>query len=185
MSVVRPAKRRVVFRILRAWGRKRHALMRPLKVLALAGLLIAGPGHAAEAPSPPASIERAALKRLKKAGATPEAIAAAGGLFRPVRLSGSSRPDWIVDYGAAPTMRMCGTGGCRLQVWAPASGGGYRLVFDRQVLAHEVADGPPRLILDVHGVYCGGTGSDACREIRIWKRGRLDLAGPPGAPSPP
>lgn len=118
-------------------------------------------------------VERAVLARLRHAGATEEALAGAVGLFRPARLTGGAEADWIVDFAAVPTGRLCGTGGCPVQVWTRGYGGRYRLVFDRQALGHAVVAAPPRLELELHGVHCGGTGSDPCRQSFSWRGGRL------------
>lgn len=136
-------------------------------------LFAAGASVAAEAPRPPPEVERSALSRLRKAGATEDALAQGEGLFRPVRLSGAATPDWLVDYAAVPLGRLCGTGGCPLQVWAATPGGRYRVVLDRQVLGHAVSDTPPALRLELHGVHCGGTGSDPCVQHFAWRDGRL------------
>lgn len=136
-------------------------------------LFVPGASLAAEAERPPPEVERSALWRLRKAGATEEALAQGEGLFRPVRLTGGAAADWLVDYAAVPTGRLCGTGGCPLQVWTATRGGRYRAVLDRQVLAYAASDTPPTLRLELHGVHCGGTGSDPCAQVYAWRGGRL------------
>jgi len=141
-------------------------------VAACLGLLLAA---AAPADRPPAAVERAAFARLRGAGADDTALAAAG-LFRP------AGGGWIVDYAVAAPPRLCGTGGCPLQVWAPVRSGRLRVVFDRQVLGWSMTDAPAGLVVDLHGVHCGGTGSDACRRALVWRGGRLVAAPAPAAP---
>lgn len=139
-----------------------------------------------EAPPLPAEIRAAVAQQLAGAGIDPARQAGAGALYRAVALTAHAAPDWLVDFNAIADGRLCGSGGCPLQVWVKVGATPYRLAFDRQVLAHAVAgDGSGRrwLELDLHGTACGDTGSAACRYYFEW-HGKADDAGGHFAPVP-
>lgn len=121
----------------------------------------------------PAEIRAAIIQQLAEVGITAEQIDQAQGLFKPADLTSQAAPDWLVDFNALPNGGpVCGTGGCVLQVWVKIGQSPYALAFARQVLGHEVArhnNGRRWLAVELHGVLCGGTGSDACRYHFEWR----------------
>lgn len=123
------------------------------------------------APHLPAEVRAAVVRQLGEVGVDARDVDLAEGLFRPVELTSRRAPDWLVDFNALPNGQLCGTGGCPLQIWVKASWSPYTLAFDRQVLRHEVGrHGNDRrwLVVDLHGVLCGGTGSTECRYQFEW-----------------
>src|SRR5690606_406505 len=94
-------------------------------LLTAAGLAAAMTGLAASAAAqtPPDGLVWLALNdinsgRVHEADPTdhpPLATEPPQGMIVAVDLSPDGRPDWLVDYGAAPEVRYCGTGGCRLR----------------------------------------------------------------------
>jgi hypothetical protein len=124
----------------------------------------------------PADVSSAVIKQLAEAGIEAKEVDQAKGLFKPVDLTAQAAPDWLVDFSALPSAPLCGTGGCPLQVWVKIGASPYTLAFDRQVLGHAVDrhdNGRRLLAVELHGVLCGGTGSDACRYHFEW-RGNAD-----------
>lgn len=140
-----------------------------LRLALSTGLLFGGFAHA-KAPTPPADVVRAVTADLREAGLSYRAIAKARGLYRAVALTGGAAPDWLVDMNTAPTAMLCGTGGCPIEVWV-AHGGRYRRALSLQVLGHAI-ETPGRLSVSLHGVLCGGTGSEECRYRFGWVAGK-------------
>lgn len=119
----------------------------------------------------PAEVRSAVVKQLAEAGIDVKEIDQAKGLFTPVDLTAQAAPDWLVDFSALPSAPLCGTGGCPLQIWVKIGATPYALAFDRQVLGHAVErheNSRRWLAVELHGVLCGGTGSDACRYHFEW-----------------
>lgn len=103
----------------------------------------------------------------------------AKGVFYQAHISGSLTPDWVIDTSKVDHAAYCGTGGCVLRILSQDAAGQWHIVFDRQVLGLEFIkqdQGPDALKVELHGVYCGGTGGQACSETYIWQ-GKLDRMG--------
>ena len=136
-------------------------------------LLLAGPAAARSTPAAevPPEIREAVTRQLIEAGVDPGQIAQASKLFTPVDLTPQAAPDWLVDFNALPVWQLCGTGGCLLQVWVKTGQTPYQLAFHRQALGHAVVQhrsGRRWLDLELHGINCAGSGSDACRYHFEW-----------------
>ena len=120
--------------------------------------------HAAEPPAPLVAEASAILAqdKFQSASAMPK------GLFRSADVNGDGVKDWIADFMQAQSSYYCGTGGCPLRVWVfePADQS-WRLEVERQSLGYSLP-GRGRIRLDVHGIYCGGTGGDACALLYAW-----------------
>lgn len=89
-------------------------------------------------------------------------------------LTGNGRADYIIDFTYVRCERLgsifCGTGGCELSIVVALPRGKFREVFRQQVIRYEIepSDGSMRTIrFDLHGVYCGKTGPEPCRERRL------------------
>lgn len=124
------------------------------------------------APQVPAEVREAVLRQMAEAGIDAAQLDQAAGLFEPVELTAQAAPDWLVDFNVLPSGRLCGTGGCPLQVWVKSGTASYALAFDRQVLGHAVArhdNGRRWLTVQLHGVLCGGTGSEPCTYHFEWR----------------
>lgn len=122
-------------------------------------------------PQLPSDVRDAVRMQLSQAGVDAEEVSRASSLFKPVNLTSQAAPDWMVDFGALPSMPLCGTGGCPLQVWVKADRASYRLAFEHQVLGHDVErhnNGRSWLAVALHGALCGGTGSDDCKYYFEW-----------------
>lgn len=133
------------------------------------GVLSACQGQ--QTPHVPAEVRDTVVRQLAEAGIAATEVDRAAGLFKPVDLSSQAAPDWLVNFSALPSAPFCGTGGCPLQVWVKTGQTPYSLAFDRQVLGYDVArhsNGRSWLGVELHGVFCGGTGSDACRYHFEW-----------------
>lgn len=143
-------------------------LLAVLLLLALAGCR-GEPAHEV-----PAEVRETVTRQLVDAGIDIRLINQARGLFQPVDLTSRPAPDWLVDFSVVPSGKLCGTGGCPLQVWVKTGPAPYALAFDRQVLGHEIGrhdNGRRWLSVDSHGALCGGTGSDVCRYQFAWQGG--------------
>ena len=88
-------------------------------------------------------------------------------------LTGNRRADYIIDFTYVRCERLgsifCGTGGCELSIVVALPRGKFREVFRQQVIRYEIepSDGSMRTIrFDLHGTFCGKTGSEPCRERR-------------------
>jgi hypothetical protein len=101
------------------------------------------------------------------------------GAARAVNVSPDGIADWLIDFEAFGYPAWCGTGGCRRQLWVSHEGR-YVRAFDAQAIefALRTAVGPPIIDVELHGVYCNGTGADPCPRAFEWnvKTGRLDEA---------
>jgi hypothetical protein len=129
--------------------------------LALAALFLGLPAHAqsvedvlAEAAADCSSFENGAFAAAPTAVSTPD-------------VTGDGQPDSVVDYAGFTCSTVAsmwgGTGGTSLAVLAD----GKR--FDFLALGWQVLDwAGPVLLLDVHGIECGGTGSDRCVKALVW-----------------
>jgi hypothetical protein len=99
------------------------------------------------------------------------------GAARAVEVSLDGIADWVIDFEAFGFAGWCGTGGCRRQLWV-SHDGRHVLAFDAQALEFDLrtAVGPPVIDVELHGVYCSGTGSDPCPRAFTWNAtgGRLD-----------
>lgn len=132
--------------------------------------------------TPPAEIIKVVNARLDDAGVAHPPPTGVAGFFTPIQLGG--KPGWMADYTRIPDGRLCGTGGCPLQIWRQAADGSYRLVLDRQILEYEFAAAEGVLTVQLNGVYCGKTGAEDCTYRLQWQDeqppagGRLALARP-------
>lgn len=146
-----------------------------------AGLALVLPALAqARAPKPPKQVYDAVAKVLKDGGADVADPDAPTGvdvttpppdMFTPVDINGDGKPDWKVDYAAAPNPSLfCGSGGCEVELWASQPGGGWSKVMDELVRASTVTRtaGVTRLEVDFHGTVCGGSGVDPCGRAYRW-----------------
>ncbi|ANK11876.1 hypothetical protein [Erythrobacter neustonensis] len=110
-------------------------------------------------------------------------------MFRKVDINRDGTSDWLVDYERASTVigGLCGTGGCLKQVFVSRGDGSYGLGFAAQAIKITVKranSAMPAVLANMHGVHCGGTGSDACVIPMRWEptAGRLvPVAYPDGA----
>ncbi len=122
-------------------------------------------------PHLPAEVRAAVVQQLTEVGVDARDVDLAEGLFKPVELTSRGVSDWLVNFNALPNGRLCGTGGCPLQIWVKTGKSPYTLAFDRQVLWHELrghGNGRRWLAVELHGVLCGGTGSTECRYQFEW-----------------
>lgn len=108
-------------------------------------------------------------------------------MFRKVDINRDGTPDWLVDYGRASSVisGLCGTGGCLQQIYVSAPDGSFTLAFAAQAIKVSVNTAKPALpfvLADMHGLYCGATGSDACVIAMQWgsAAGRLVPVSHPG-----
>jgi hypothetical protein len=99
------------------------------------------------------------------------------GAARAVDVSLDGIPDWVIDFEAFGFPAWCGTGGCRRQLRVSHEGR-HVLAFDAQALEFTMrpAVNPPVIDVELHGVYCNGTGSDTCPRAFTWdaNAGRLN-----------
>lgn len=79
------------------------------------------------------------------------------GIPKLVRLG--SGAVWIVDYGDLGCTDHCGSGGCLLAIYSRS---GHSLLFEGGARAWHV-DRRKRLVMDVHGSFCGRAGVESCR----------------------
>jgi hypothetical protein len=100
-------------------------------------------------------------------------------------LTGNGRADYVIDFTYVRCERLgsifCGTGGCELSIVVALPRGKFREVFRQQVIRYEIepSDGSMRTIrFDLHGVYCGKTGPEPCRERRLINGERFVFRGP-------
>lgn len=132
---------------------------------ALIGFLaLTAAAYAAEPPAPVVEGARALLSE----DAFNASFKTGKGFYRNVDVNGDGKKDWIADFMQAQAPAYCGTGGCPLRIWVFDPGDqSWRLEVDRQTLGYSL---PRRgeLNIEVHGVYCGGTGSDSCRLHYTW-----------------
>ena len=94
-------------------------------------------------------------------------------MFRQIDLNGDGFPDWVADFAKSGESGFCGTGGCRLVIYA-SKPGGYASVFDEQVREFKLTprgDGM-RLDIDVHGSFCGTFGASECPMSFRWEQPR-------------
>lgn len=148
-----------------------HDFMYKLILIVFFVMLAACQGESA--PQVPAEVRAAVVRQLAEVGSRVDRIDHFPELFKPVNLSSQAAPDWLVDFSVLPSGQFCGTGGCPLQVWVKLGSSPYVLAFDRQTLGHEVArhdNGRRWLTVELHGVLCGGTGSDPCTYHFEWHR---------------
>jgi len=92
------------------------------------------------------------------------------GMIQPITLSPDGQIDWLIDYSKAGLTQFCGTGGCRLVIYASHDGDHVR-AFDSQVLAFDIArrGGRQRLEAKVHHGACVPNDWD-CRYAWYWNR---------------
>lgn len=132
--------------------------------------------------TPPAELIQAVNARFADAAVAHPPPASVPGFFKSISLAGKTA--WVADYTQIPDGRLCGTGGCPLQIWRQEADGRYRLIFDRQVLEYEFAADSGVLSLQLNGVYCSKTGAEDCTYRLQWQEGpppagaRLALAVP-------
>lgn len=143
------------------------------------GLLSLAASACAPAFAPPPEVRDAVSAALTEGGLDAAQLLKAKDLFTTADLSSQSAPDIIVDYNATPSGKYCGTGGCPLEVWVKIGATPYRKAFDLQAFGYAVNIKANRtwLEVDVHGVHCGGTGSDTCAYAFEWKGAADDPAG--------
>ena len=94
-------------------------------------------------------------------------------MFRKVDINRDGVPDWLVDYERASTVTggLCGTGGCLQQIYVSDPDGSFSLAFAAQAIRVSVKTAGPALpvvLADMHGLYCGGTGSEPCLIAMQW-----------------
>jgi hypothetical protein len=145
--------------------------MARLSIGALLLVVLAG-CESEPAPQVPAEVRAAVLRQMAEVGIDAGQVDQAKSLFKPADITSQASTDWIVDFNALPSGQLCGTGGCPLQVWVKIGQSPYTLAFDRQVLGHEVArhnNGRRWLAVELHGVLCGGTGSEPCNYQFEWR----------------
>lgn len=152
-----------------------HDAMARLSIGALLLFVLAG-CQSEPAPKVPVEVRAAVLRQMAEVGIDAGQVDQAKSLFKPADITSQASTDWIVDFNALPSGQLCGTGGCPLQVWVKIGQSPYVLAFDRQVLGHEAArhnNGRRWLAVELHGVLCGGTGSEPCKYQFEW-RGDVD-----------
>lgn len=94
-------------------------------------------------------------------------------MFRKVDINRDGTPDWLIDYERASTVigGLCGTGGCLQQIYVSDPAGSYTLAFAAQAIRVGVKRAGPALpvvLADMHGLYCGATGSEPCVIAMQW-----------------
>ena len=152
--------------------------------LAVAGTAVSTVAAAPAKPVPrgvPEPVYAAVKARFEKAHAAlyagddnlPELPEPPAAMFRKADINRDGTPDWLVDYGRASSVigGLCGTGGCLKQIYVSARDGSFALAFAAQAIKVSVKPVKPALPLvlaDMHGLYCGGTGSDACVIAMQW-----------------
>jgi hypothetical protein len=129
-------------------------------------------------PQPPAAVAAAVGAELAQYDPSVSPMQAwPPGAARAVNVSLDGIPDWVIDFEAFGFPAWCGTGGCRRQLWVSHEGG-HVLAFDAQALEFvlRTAAGLPVIDVELHGVYCNGTGADPCPRAFSWNAatGRLD-----------
>lgn len=108
-------------------------------------------------------------------------------MFRKVDINRDGTPDWLVDYERASKLvgGLCGTGGCLKHLYVSRPDGSFALAFAAQAIKVSVKPAKsalPFVLADMHGLYCGGTGSDPCVIAMHWgsAAGRLVPVSHPG-----
>lgn len=117
-------------------------------------------------PQAPAAIVAAVNARLDDAAVPHRDPRQYAGLLLPATLAGT--PAWIVDYTVIGDGRLCGTGGCPLQVWV-GDNGQEGIIFDRQVLEYRLDESTGELSVELNGIFCGRTGAEPCPYRFRWQ----------------
>jgi len=108
------------------------------------------------------------------------------GFYKNVDVNGDGKKDWIADFMHAQSSYYCGAGGCPLRAWVfEPSDQSWRLEVERRHLGYELPR-PGAINIQVHGTYCGGSGSDSCRLDYIWdgaSKTFIQAPGKDGAPT--
>lgn len=138
--------------------------LRRLLLALIATFSFTAAAHAAEPPAPVVADARAILSENPF---NPD-FQTDKGFYRNVDVNGDGKKDWVLDFMNAQAQAYCGTGGCPLRVWVfePADQSWtleLAMRHFRYTLPHK-----GEMNVDVHGIYCGGTGGDACRLDYIW-----------------
>ena len=90
------------------------------------------------------------------------------GAFVRTDLTGEGTPDWVLDEThllcSSAASLWCGTGGCGVNFLVDD------VVTTRLAKGWEVVPFPPMtvLLVQIHGVNCGGTNLNACVEAMVW-----------------
>ncbi|RYF89633.1 MAG: hypothetical protein EON95_18430 [Caulobacteraceae bacterium] len=155
---------------------RRLAALLGLTVLALATPSIAAPPKAISDTVNALVAERAVEGWTPEEAADPANVPARlkiapPAMFKQVDVNGDRLADWQVSFEKAPNPSMfCGTGGCKIQLYASQADGSYRLVFDS--LFREFALKGPKsgryVDVDFHGSACGGYGVTPCPRRYGW-----------------
>jgi hypothetical protein len=130
-----------------------------------------------DAPRPPAEVTAAVTAELSEYDASIAATESwPEGAARAVDVSSDGIADWLIDFEAFGFPAWCGTGGCRRQLWVSHEGR-HVLAFDAQALefALRPAVRPPEVDVELHGVYCNGTGADPCPRSFAWNAATAQL----------
>jgi hypothetical protein len=154
-----------------------------LRIAGLGGTLVAAAAcqrtpPSPVAPRPPAEVAAAVSADLAQYDPSLAAIERwPDGAARAVNVSPDGIADWVIDFEAFGFPAWCGTGGCRRQLWVSREGR-HVLAFDAQALEFVLRPAAESTVIDVelHGVYCNGTGADPCPRAFTWNAatGRLD-----------
>ncbi len=144
----------------------------PMAILAL-GLLSVPPALADEAivvetEIPPAFTQILASRKAECASFDKGALTVNEGAIIRTDLDGDGSPDWVLDETrlacSTAASLMCGTGGCTVNFLIGD------VLTPRLAKGWEVVPFPPLtvLLVQVHGVNCGGTNLNACVEAMVW-----------------
>jgi hypothetical protein len=145
-------------------------------LLLLCAAIAALPGAVlARAPKPPAEVVAAAQAMTHLDDPPPGYVDVPAGMIRPIKISPSAKPDWLIDGDKADGLAgLCGTGGCQSQIWVAGADGHYRRVFSDQVRVHVFRWLPGHkvtwLLVDYHGSVCGLAGVQACPWAYEWRQ---------------
>lgn len=112
--------------------------------------------------SPPPAVIAAVKQELETGGSNTHQ---AGRLIEPVRVGKANL--WRVDFAKAGTVDWCGSGGCRIMLFAQQDKT-WKAVFDRQVRQFNLAG--EGLTVDLYGKYCGRAGNASCTARYQWNR---------------
>ena len=91
-------------------------------------------------------------------------------MFRRIDLNGDGIADWVADFTRSGESGFCGTGGCRLDIYASKPGGSFAKAFSEQVREFKLTPSATglRLDIDLHGAFCGSFGASACPQSYRW-----------------
>lgn len=152
--------------------------MRPAAFLSALSLISLGLAAPAVAQTPPEALVWMVLNDINVTGLDrdmpmnrpPIVTEVPEGMIRAVDISPDGQTDWLIDYSRAGLSQFCGTGGCRLVIYASHEGD-YQRAFDSQVLGFDIArrGGRQRLEAQVHHGACVPDDWE-CRYAWYWNR---------------